>query len=574
MGHGQRVLGGFVATCVAVAALVAGVVGATSASATSTTLDAKTLVHGSTALTAVQLQDSSLLGVSVAARGLTGTIDWQQPTTVSTRYDTDSVKQGHSPDPVDTLSRTMPGSMVGNFALADLGLVVPGLPFTLDIGTIGLSTFGNCDLAYSGATYTCHLDGVSTPIVDAAPGLYVDAKLAADVTVTPQALTTLRTAAFNGTPAGTANLALSETATTDSLGVSCSVNAGDHLTYGLGTLTTTPGVTIAASLDLAVGTSIANPDYPATDPSPILYLPPAVAPSFAFAPVSTTFPMSGSGTDADLGVVLADDAPVTADAAGPYHGTEGDPITFDGAATAGCRTPSLHWELSDGGSADGATPSHTFADDGTYTGTLTATDGARSATSEFTVTVANAAPTADAGADTSAGVGVPVAFAGAATDPSPVDQASLRYSWDFGDGSPNATGADASHAYTSGGTYTATLTACDKDGECGSDTRQVSVASTQRSWIIYYGDLVGRTGRTSDLRAILLDGDGPLAGREVTFTVGSQTVAATTDARGIASTTLRITQRMGLRLVTASWRQGDAQHTGSSMTLPFFVLPR
>jgi hypothetical protein len=571
MGHGQRVLGGFAAACIGVATLVAGVVGATSASATPVTVNAHTTISGSASLTNVPLADTSLLGVSVAASGLNGTIDWQQPTTVSTQYDTESVKQGHSADPVDTLSSSMPGSMVGNFSLGDLGIVVPGLPFTLDIGTIGLSTFGNCDLAYGGAAYTCHLDGISTPIVDAAPGLYVDAKLSADVTVTPQALVTLRTAAFGGVPAATANLALSETPTTDPLGVSCSIAAGDHLSYGLGTLSTTPGITVAASLDLAVGTSIADPIHP----NQIVYQPPTASPSFGFAPVTTTVPMSGAGTTADLGPVLADDHPVTADAGGPYSGTEGTPITFDGGATAGCGTPSLHWEFSDGGSADGATPSHAFADDGTYTGTLTATDGAQHDTVDFSVTVANAAPTADAGADSSAGVGAPVTFAGTATDPSSVDQASLRYSWDFGDGSAAVADAETTHAYTTGGTYTATLTACDKDGACGSDTRKVSVASAQRSFLLYYGDLVGRTGRTADLRALLVDRDAqPLPGREITFTIGTQTVSATTDVRGVASTTLRITERMGLYRVTASWRQGDAQHAGSSMTLPFFVLPR
>ena len=55
------------------------------------------------------------------------------------------------------------------------------------------------------------------------------------------------------------------------------------------------------------------------------------------------------------------------------------PIAFDASgSTVGCGNAAYHWEFSDGGSADGAQPSHTFADNGTYTGTVTVTEGARS----------------------------------------------------------------------------------------------------------------------------------------------------------------------------------------------------
>jgi PKD repeat protein len=216
-----------------------------------------------------------------------------------------------------------------------------------------------------------------------------------------------------------------------------------------------------------------------------------------------------------------------------------------------------------------------FADDGTYTGTLTATKGAQTATSTFSVTVANVAPTVDAGPDTSSGVDTAVGFSGTATDPSSVDQANLQYTWDFGDGSPTATGADATHTFTVAGAYDATLTVCDKDGACNADVRQVTVGSKQPSAVLYFGDLIGRSGRNTDLRAVLFDRSGhPLPGRTITFTLGSQSTTAVTDSRGVASTTLKITQRFGLYGVTASWRAGDTQHTGSAMTLLYFVLPR
>jgi hypothetical protein len=221
---------------------------------------------------------------------------------------------------------------------------------------------------------------------------------------------------------------------------------------------------------------------------------------------------------------------------------------------------------------------HAFADNGEYTGTLTAAKGAESDTTTFSVTVDNGIPFVDAGGNSSAGAGAEVSFVGTAIDPSSVDQGSLTYLWDFGDGSPTgtATGVSASHAFTLPGVYDVTLTVCDKDGGCGVDTRRVAVAqATKPTIIVYFGDLIGRSQGTTELRAILVDRHlQPLVGRTVTFTLGNQTTTATTDARGVATTKLKITQRLGLYAVTANWRPGDTQYAGSSMTLPYLVLPR
>ena len=54
-------------------------------------------------------------------------------------------------------------------------------------------------------------------------------------------------------------------------------------------------------------------------------------------------------------------------------------------------------------------------------------------------------------------------------------------------------------------------------------------------------------------------------------------MTATTDTRGVATTRATVTQRMGLYAATATFTPGgtDAQqYKGSSMTLPFIVLPR
>ncbi len=107
-------------------------------------------------------------------------------------------------------------------------------------------------------------------------------KLVADITVTPEALATLRTASIGGATVGTADLGLTETSTTDPLSASCAAGVGDHLSYGLGALSSTPGVHVQANLQVDTGTLIDNPDP--TDPNPLLRVPLA-SPSFPFAAV-------------------------------------------------------------------------------------------------------------------------------------------------------------------------------------------------------------------------------------------------------------------------------------------------
>jgi hypothetical protein len=469
--------------------------------------------------------------------------------------------------------------MLANWSLADLVVTFPGFGFPFEIGTIGLVTSGNCDLELGGAAYVCHLEGAPSKFLDAAPspGVYASAALSLDLTITPQSLATMRSASIAGAPAGTANLSIGESTITDPLTVACSAGAGGSLSYELGALSTAPGVSVAASLQLEVGTSIVDP----LDPSSLVYVPVAT-PSFPFATVDTTTAMTGPGATFDFGAVLADDRPITADAGGPYAGTEGTPVSFDGSAsTVGCGSAAYHWAFSDGGTADGAQVTHPFADNGSYTGTLTVTEGARTDSATFAVEVQNVVPSVDAGSNVSSPSGSAVSFVGSATDPSGVDQATLEYSWDFGDGSPTSTevAGTTTHIYTVPGTYDATLTVCDKDGGCNVDGRRVTVAAQQNrqpTLLVSFGDLIGRTGSNSDMRAILVDRNlRPLPGRLVTFTLGDQTVSATTDSRGIASTTLTVTQRRGLFAVTATWSPAGAdaqQYTGASMTLPFLVL--
>ena len=53
--------------------------------------------------------------------------------------------------------------MVANWSLADLMVSFPGYAFPFDIGTIGLTTSGNCNLRFGGAAYVCHLTNDHRP---------------------------------------------------------------------------------------------------------------------------------------------------------------------------------------------------------------------------------------------------------------------------------------------------------------------------------------------------------------------------------------------------------------------------
>jgi PKD repeat protein len=70
-----------------------------------------------------------------------------------------------------------------------------------------------------------------------------------------------------------------------------------------------------------------------------------------------------------------------------------------------------------------------------------------------------------------------VQFTGSnSTDPDPGD--SIRFEWDFGDGSPMSEEANPTHTYTAPGTYTAVLKVLDSSGQSTSTSTVITVGNT------------------------------------------------------------------------------------------------
>ncbi|RME21580.1 MAG: PKD domain-containing protein, partial [Deltaproteobacteria bacterium] len=199
-------------------------------------------------------------------------------------------------------------------------------------------------------------------------------------------------------------------------------------------------------------------------------------------------------------VARADD--ITADAGGPYSVDAGSAVTLDASGTSydsgDCSTPEYRWNLDGSGSTFtswSTDPTATFDATGldgpdsvdVVVQARTDCDGDTKTDSDSTTVVINNVPPVITAID-----GPPSARVDESTDwtvrYSDVETADTHsVTWDWGDGA-SSTGATASHAWTTAGTYTVTVTVTDDDG--GSDS-----ASTD----IEVNDLpAGDTGAASD----------------------------------------------------------------------------
>ncbi|WP_067196927.1 PKD domain-containing protein [Microbacterium sp. XT11] len=148
-------------------------------------------------------------------------------------------------------------------------------------------------------------------------------------------------------------------------------------------------------------------------------------------------------------------------------------VDGSGSTVEAGQTATYAWNFGDGKTATGKTATHEFVAAGTYTVTLTVTDGRGligTSTAQVTVLAPNVAPVASF---TSSVVDLGVSVDGAGS--SDADGTVASYAWDWGDGSAAGSGVTASHTYAAAGTYTVTLTVTDDKGATGTKTAQVVV---------------------------------------------------------------------------------------------------
>ena len=184
-------------------------------------------------------------------------------------------------------------------------------------------------------------------------------------------------------------------------------------------------------------------------------------------------------------IVTPGNSPPTAAANGPYTGTVGVPVTFNGSGSdPDGQTLIFSWSFGDGATALGASAAHVYSTANTYTATLTVSDGQLSATSSTTAQIAavvqtNHPPTAHANDPQAGETGIGVSFDGSgSTDP---DNDALSYAWTYGDGTSGA-GQKPVHVYAAAGSFTVTLTVTDTHGASGVATTSATItAAADRS---------------------------------------------------------------------------------------------
>ena len=273
-----------------------------------------------------------------------------------------------------------------------------------------------------------------------------------------------------------------------------------------------------------------------------------------------------------LNVTVENVAPIV-DAGEDQIANEGDIVSFAGSFTdpGTADTHLIEWDFGDGTqiSSGTLTPTHTYADNGTYVVNLTVTDDDGASTSDtLIVTVNNVAPVLDECADQTVQWGYTMTFSRSFTDPGD-DYWTAEIDW--GDGSQeegilSSKIITATHVYSIPGEYICNLTVRDDDGGVGSGDMQITV-TTRATELEYIGDLSAQYSDYINLKVQLNDpgNNNPLPDRSISFILGTQTATATTGSDGIATTSFKLDQPAGSYDIKAEFA-GDDSYSPDSDT--------
>ncbi len=191
----------------------------------------------------------------------------------------------------------------------------------------------------------------------------------------------------------------------------------------------------------------------------------------------------------------------TADAGASRTVDQGVGLVLAGtASTDNLGIATYAWDFGDGTTGSGVSVSHAYASPGTYSATLTVTDRSGNAGSTVvTITVRDTiAPMVRGGGDRTVDEGQPLFFdASGSTDNVGV----AVYLWDFGDNSTSSQAA-VTHVYATRGTYDASLTVTDSEG----NSQTVRFTVTVRPVSPTTGELLGMIHTLDWIIAILAVG--------------------------------------------------------------------
>ncbi|NBB23325.1 hypothetical protein GVN20_28500, partial [Runella sp. CRIBMP] len=126
-------------------------------------------------------------------------------------------------------------------------------------------------------------------------------------------------------------------------------------------------------------------------------------------------------------------------------------------------------------------------------------------------------------------------------------------------------------SFNAAGNYTVTLTITDVNGN--SDERTATVSVNRRATTLTYSG--ASSGQYSDpvvIQATLIDNltNTPISGKNISFTLGTQSTSATTDGSGLANSSITLNQAPGNYTVASAFA-GDGIYGASSDSDPFTI---
>ncbi len=121
-------------------------------------------------------------------------------------------------------------------------------------------------------------------------------------------------------------------------------------------------------------------------------------------------------------------------------------------------------------------------------------------------------------------------------------------------------------------TNTASVTSTSGDPNGSNDSASVVTAMLRPTMLVYTGDTSQDYHDAATVSFVLEDAllGTPIAGKSVDLSLGTQTATVTTDASGVASASIVITQIPGPSMVSASFA-GDSEYVDSTASEPFTI---